>query len=106
MRQLDEVRYMKPPEGRSIFGECVMELARKKGYRTQVSLRKALRGAGYEVKDRTLANYLYGRSVVDPALPAYLKSALKLNKKERRELADAYTWGQPFRGEGKEKMGA
>ncbi len=82
----------------SEFGECAMELARKHGFRTQVALQRVLNATGYPVKDRTLANYLYGRTVVDPALPIHLASALGLNKKERRELADAYTFGQPPRG--------
>lgn len=106
MRQLDEVRGMMPPDGKSTFGECVTEMAKHKGYRTQVSLRRILASHGYMIKDRTLANYLYGRSVVDPALPHYLRKALNLNKKESRELADAYTYGQPFRGQRGEKIGA
>lgn len=80
------------------FGECVMDLAQKHDLRTQVAIRRALAVAGYPVKDRTLANYLYGKTVVDPALPVHLASALRLNKKERRQLADAYTFGQPARG--------
>jgi hypothetical protein len=79
------------------FGEVAMGLSQKRGLRTQAALRRALEAAGYAVKDRTLANYLYGRTVVDPALPVHLASALALNKKERRELADAYTFGQPPR---------
>lgn len=104
--QLDEARISKPPDDLSEFGTCAMTLARKKGFRTQVAMRRALKVTGYEVKDRTLANYLYGRSVVDPALPIHLAVALKLNKKERRELADAYTYGQPPRGERPAQIGA
>ena len=81
----------------SVFGSCVMALAHKHGIRSQAALRRALCASGYAVKDRTLANYLYGRTVVDPALPVHLLSALRLNKKERRELADSYTFGQPPR---------
>lgn len=82
----------------SIFGRCVMDLARKRKIKTQAALRRILAAAGYQIKDRTLANYLYGRTVVDPAMPMYLSSALRLNKKERRELAECYTFGQPPRG--------
>lgn len=82
----------------STFGRCVMDLARKRSIKTQAALRRTLHASGYAVHDRTLANYLYGRTVVDPILPAYLASALRLNKKERRELADCYTFGQPPRG--------
>ena len=81
----------------SVFGACVMALAEKRGMRSQAALRRALHATGYKVKDRTLANYLYGRTVVDPALPIHLLSALRLNKKERRALADSYTFGQPPR---------
>jgi hypothetical protein len=91
MDKIGEVRPL------SEFGECAMALSKKHGLRTQAALRRALHVSGYKVKDRTLASYLYGRVVVDPALPVHLASALRLNKKERRELADAYTFGQPPR---------
>lgn len=82
----------------SVFGRCVMDLARKRKIKTQAALRRTLEVAGYKVHDRTLANYLYGRTVVDPVLPGHVASALRLNKKERRELAECYTFGQPPRG--------
>lgn len=91
---MDKINEARPLSG---FGECVMRLAKKHDLRTQAALRRALHVSGYPVKDRTLASYLYGRAVVDPALPIHLSSALRLNKKERRELADAYTFGQPPR---------
>jgi hypothetical protein len=84
--------------GMSEFGKCVMELAIKRGAGTQAELGRRLASVGYQVKDRTLANYLYGRSVVDPALPVYLSDALALNKTEKRYLAECYTFGQPPRG--------
>lgn len=80
------------------FGDCAMSLARKRGIKTQAALIRALRAQGYDVAERTFANYLYGRTVVDPELPHYLVAVLRLNKKERRELAEAYTFGQPPRG--------
>jgi hypothetical protein len=78
----------------SPVGECVMTLARKRGIRTQAALRRALAASGYDVHDRTLSNHLCGRTVVDPALPIHLLGALRLNKKERRELADVFTYKQ------------
>lgn len=83
----------------SEFGECVMRLARKKKIRSQAALVRVLEGSGFRIPKRTLAYYLQGKTVVDPALPKYLVTALRLNKKERRELAEAYTFGQPPRGE-------
>ncbi len=89
----------------SIFGRCVMDLARKRRIKTQAGLRRALAASGYEVNDRTFATYLYGKTVADPALPRHLVSALRLNKKERRELAQCYTFGQPPRGSEMKKAG-
>ena len=89
---------MKTLESYTKFGRCVMDLARKRKLRSQVALRKALISSGYNVGDRTLANYLQGKTVVDPAMPHYLLAALRLNKKETRELEHAYTFGQPYRG--------
>lgn len=82
----------------SEFGECVMRLARKRKIRSQAALVKALEVSGLPIPKRTLAYYLQGKTVVDPTLPEYIVAALTLNKKERRELADAYTFGQPPRG--------
>jgi hypothetical protein len=81
----------------SDFGRCVMDMARTRGLRSQVAIRRALIMAGLDVPERTFANYLYGRVVVDPRLPAALVSALRLNKREMRELAMAYAFGQPPR---------
>lgn len=81
-----------------------MRLARKRGVRTQAALRRALEVTGYPVHDRTLANYLHGKTVVDPALPLHLLSALRLTKRERRELAEAYTFGQPPRPPRRERQ--
>ena len=84
----------------SEFGACVMALARKHGIRSQIGVVRALGGVGYHVAERTFANYLYGRTVVDPALPVALVSALNLNKGETKRLAWEYTFGQPPRGAG------
>lgn len=92
MQQLTESRTM------CAFGECVMSLASKRGITTQAALRRALLASGADVRERTLANYLYGRTVVDPALPNNLTRALKLNKREQGDLALSYTFGQPARG--------
>lgn len=81
----------------SAFGRCVMDLARKRKIRSQVALQRILKTVGYDIPGRTLATYLQGKVVVDPALPSYLWVALKLNKKETRELEHAYTFGQPHR---------
>lgn len=87
----------------SEFGRCVMDLARKRKVRSQVALQRMLKGAGYDVHDRTLATYLQGKVVVDPALPYYLWTGLKLNKRETRELEHAYTFGQPHRPRRRDK---
>ncbi len=98
LREREWMKEMKQMPSLSIFGRCVMDLARKRSIKTQAALRRRLLSSGYEVHDRTLANYLYGRTVVDPVLPGHLASALKLNKKERGKLAECYTFGQPPRG--------
>ena len=81
----------------SEFGKCVMELARKRKIRSHAGLRRELEGKGYSIPQKTLAAYLQGRMVVDPSIPHALLDTLKLNKSERRALAEAYTFGQPPR---------
>ena len=81
----------------SEFGKCVMALARKRKIRSQAGLGRELENKGYPVPQRTLAAYLQGRMVVDPSIPHALLDTLKLNKSERRALAEAYTFGQPPR---------
>jgi hypothetical protein len=75
-----------------------MELARKKKITNQASLLRALRRCGWEGSERTLANYLRGKTVVDPRLVHVLVDALRLGERDKRVLAWAYAFGQPARG--------
>ena len=81
----------------SEFGSIVMELAATRGIKTQAALRRALGCVGYDIPERTLSGYLHGKVVVDPDLPLALSIALSLGQRDKRALADAFTFVQPPR---------
>lgn len=77
------------------FGLTVWRLMAARGITTQRDLARAVENAtGEALSFDTVRNYLYGRSVVHPSFTRQLVAALGLTEEEKRDLADAFAWGQ------------
>lgn len=81
--------------GMTQFGLAVWRLMVIRGITTQRELARQIEEkTGENVSFDTVRNYLSGRSVVHPSFPRQLVVTLVLDDEEKRELADAFAWGQ------------
>jgi hypothetical protein len=86
----------KPKESQQMseFGRTVYSLMLTRGIETRQKLREALNTAGYEISQARLSYYLNGQRNVDAKFVVCVADLLKLNKKERQELAWVFAYGQ------------
>ena len=81
--------------GYTVFGVTVVELMRSRGIFRQEDLADLLSEAsGEEYKQQRLSRYFNGDRPAYKRLPKHLSVALKLNKSERKKLAEAFAYGQ------------
>ena len=88
------------PTQYTVFGNTVIELMRSRGMFRQEDLADALsRVSGEDYKQQRLSRYFNGDRPAYKRLPSHLVVALRLNKAEKRRLADAFAYGQERRAE-------
>lgn len=76
------------------FGTTVLGLMGEKGVTSRSTLSTLLSKQGFNISQRQISKYLYGKATVSRDFPTAFAAALTLDIAERGKLADAYAYGQ------------